>query len=85
MEDKSGQRETPFFSEGTQLSSEFWYIIMYAIGSYAIETIKLNSKIKVQCESYKTFLQDRTTKIFCGYWILYTIATYFESTEHDNI
>lgn len=62
----------------------FWYNVLYVIGSHVIENAKLlqsrqgdlsNNSMRTpnKCKS-EVSLDDPLTKIFCGYWILYTIA-----------
>lgn len=75
----------------------FWYNILYTIGSHVIDNAKRlqdEGIINENSNKYKTSnkitsevsLDDPLTKIFCGYWILYTIATASESTNtHDDL
>lgn len=69
----------------------FWYNVLYVIGSHVIYNAKLlqsrqgdlsnNSMKTPNIFKSEVSLDDPLTKIFCGYWILYTIANI---TEPDD-
>ena len=57
----------------TELTNIFWIKILYAIGSFV-----MNTKEKFDNNMQNMFL----TKLFCGYIILYTIAViYIDARE----
>lgn len=75
----------------------FWYSILYAIGSYMIEAArnvnnndisapdipkKPPTKESLTPPSEIDIMYDHIiTRLFCGYWILYTIAVHAENTK----
>ncbi len=52
-------------SQEKQREIIFWYNILYIIGSCFIDNY---------LDDVRTEQPDALTKLFCGYWLLYTIA-----------
>ena len=59
--------------------SEYWYNILYTIGSYMIDTANT-----LFTEDNISKSDHIITRVFCGYWVLYTIAINAERTKPVN-
>ena len=66
----------------------FWYSILYAIGSYMIESvpkiIPTHNTMK-KCKGNIATSSDVITRLFCGYWVLYTIAVTVENAKKHTL
>ena len=46
----------------------YWFMILYAFGSYLVQKYQLpNDSVQ--------------TRVFCGYWVLYTLGTYVKDSN----
>lgn len=74
LDDKSkGSHQVNFSSE------EYWYNILYAVGSYMVD----NAKKNLMSSNTHSIDDNIITRLFCGYWVLYTIAINSERTKAD--
>ena len=65
---------SPSLNPYEDLEALFWCNMLYAIGSHIIDNAKI-----IPNDSINT--DDPLSKIFCGYWVLYNIATIATFTE----
>lgn len=56
-----------------QKETLFWYNVLYSIGSYMVESARSLQQTSDNPIELGDTYDDPLTRVFCGYWILYTI------------